>query len=293
MIIAPVKRESRRAVLSRDTNAPSERLQVALWQRMSDTDKLRSASGATRAALALFLTGIHARWPDASRPERFRAMAEAKLGAELLERAYGAAVPPDDEQTVRMDPVDVALRVAEVLERCGLRYVLGGSLASSINGEPRSTLDVDMMVDMTESAVHCVVEYLGSEFHADAEGFVRAIRARTSVNVVHLVTATKVNLFILGALPIEGIQMQRRRKVEVAGRAGAHLYVYTPEDILLQKLRWYKLGGEVSDRPWRDILGILMVQGGRLDVRYARASAAEIDVAGLLERALDEAGPAA
>ena len=260
---------------------------------MSDADKLSSASGATRAALAMSLTGIRTRRPDATRREQFLAVAEAKLGAELIARAYGASGPSDEQHAAAADPVDVALRVAQALEGCGLRYVLGGSLASSINGEPRSTLDVDMMVDMTESAVRCVVEHLGSDFLADADGLVRAIRARTSVNVVHLATATKVDLFIMGALPIEGTQMQRRRKVAVAGRAGAELYVYTPEDILLQKLRWYKLGGEVSDRQWRDILGILVVQGERLDVRYALGSAAEIGVEGLLKKALDEAGSAA
>jgi hypothetical protein len=283
-----VKPASRRAVLSRDTDAPTERLQVALWRRMSDAEKLASASGTTRAALAMLLTGIQARDPEASGAKRFLAVAAAKLGADVLARAYGAGVPSDDEPPARTDPVDVALRVADAFERCGLRYVLGGSLASSINGEPRSTLDVDMMVDITESAVGCVIEHLGSEFHAEPEGFLRAIRARTSVNVVHLATATKVDLFIMGALPIEGTQMQRRRKVEVAGRAGAQLYVYTAEDILLQKLRWYKLGGSVSDRQWRDILGILMVQGLGLDMPYLQASAAEIEVDGLLDHALRE-----
>jgi hypothetical protein len=240
----------------------------------------------------MWVTGIHTRQPDANRTERFLAVAKAKLGAELFARVYGAAVP-SDEQPACTDPVDVALRVADSLERCGLRYLLGGSLASSITGEPRSTLDVDMMVEMPQSAVSCVIDHLGAEFHADSDAFVRAIRSRTSVNVVHLPTATKVDLFIMGALPIEATQMDRRRKVEVAGRAGAQLYVYTPEDILLQKLRWYELGGQVSDRQWRDILGILLVQGDRLDLPYTRASAAEIGVARLLERALDETGSAA
>lgn len=64
----------------------------------------------------------------------------------------------------------------------------------------------------------------------------------------------------------------------------------TPEDILLEKLRWYRLGGEVSDRQWCDVLGIVAVQGSRLDEAYLRRDAASLDVTNLLERALRQGG---
>ena len=68
------------------------------------------------------------------------------------------------------------------------------------------------------------------------------------------------------------------------------LYVHPPEDILLQKLRWYRKGGEVSDRQWRDIAAIVRVQGPRLDGTYLREGAEILGVTDLLERALAEAG---
>lgn len=86
--------------------------------------------------------------------------------------------------------------------------------------------------------------------------------------------------------------MSRRVRVQVAADPDRFLYVYTPEDILLQKLRWYRLGGEVSDRQWRDVLGIIAVQDRALDDAYLRSGADLLAVTDLLDRALREARPA-
>jgi hypothetical protein len=184
------------------------------------------------------------------------------------------------------DPIEVALRVADALEGCGIDYLLGGSLASSISGEPRSTLDVDLVVTMTEAHVGPFLEALGEEFYADAESLRRAIASRSSANLIHYASSTKVDLFVAGGSPIDERQMARRRRVQVASSPDRYLYVYTPEDILLQKLRWYRLGGETSDRQWRDIESIVRVQAERLDRAYLRSTADELSVADLLDRAL-------
>jgi len=81
------------------------------------------------------------------------------------------------------DPVTVALIVAQILEACGLRYLVGGSLASSLSGEPRSTLDVDIVVALTTSDVDRVSEALRAEFDVDEQAVARAVRDRSSVNV--------------------------------------------------------------------------------------------------------------
>ena len=191
--------------------------------------------------------------------------------------------------SIDFEPLEVALAAAHALDQCGLRYVVGGSLASSASGEPRSTLDVDLVVAISAADVDSLVAALGDDFRADAEAVKRAVRQRSSVNVFHRATSTKVDLFVLGGSPLDEQALNRRVRLQVASDPDSFLYVYTPEDTLLQKLRWYRLGGEVSDRQWRDVLGIVAVQGRSLDDSYLRSGADLLAVTDLLDRALREA----
>jgi len=186
---------------------------------------------------------------------------------------------------VTLGPIQVALQVADALEACGLLYLVGGSVASSIGGEPRTTLDVDMVVAMAETDVDRFLAVLGTEFYADDQAIRRAIRQHSS-HLIHQPSAIKVDLFIAGGSPLDEQQIGRRRRVHVSASPDRYLYVHTPEDILLQKLRWFRRGQEVSDRQWRDVLGILLVQGESLDYDYLRRGAETLDVVDLLDRAL-------
>jgi len=189
-----------------------------------------------------------------------------------------------------IDPIATALLVTRRLDAMQIPYTIGGSIASSFAGEPRSTVDIDIVVALEARHVDALVAALTEEFYVDADALRRAIRTRSSTNLIHRATQLKVDLFVAGGTPLDARQLARRQPVDL-GEA-RRLYVHPPEDILLQKLRWYRRGGEVSDRQWRDIAAIVRVQAERLDRDYLREGAAILEVSDLLDRALAETPPA-
>jgi hypothetical protein len=186
--------------------------------------------------------------------------------------------------TTPPDPIAIALVVARALDDLDIAHTVGGSIASSFAGEPRSTLDIDIVAALEEWHAEPLVSALSAEFYVEPESLRRAIRTRTSANLIHQATQLKVDLFVAGGTPLDARQLARRLPVDLGD--GRRLYVHPPEDILLQKLRWYRRGGEVSDRQWRDVAAIVRVQGRRLDRQYLREGARVLDVSDLLERAL-------
>ncbi len=186
------------------------------------------------------------------------------------------------------EPIAVTLQVIDALEQVGATYVIGGSLASTVHGVVRTTLDTDIVADLSLRQAQPFADLLADVFYLDLDTIRHAIQQRSSFNLIHLATMFKVDIFVSKGRPFDRQQLDRRQSWIADPDSGRTIYVTTPEDTILTKLAWYRLGGEVSDRQWRDILGVLAVQEGRLDLAYMRQWAASLDVSDLLERVLSE-----
>ena len=154
----------------------------------------------------------------------------------------------------------------------------------------RSTLDVDIVADMRLEHIDSLVEALSKEFYADDEMMRDAIERQSIFNLIHYETAFKVYIFIQKSRAFDHMQLERRRTSVIATDPEQSVYVTSPEDTILAKLEWYRMGGEISDRQWRDILGVMKTRAGDLDLDYLRKWARKLKVTDLLERALSAAG---
>lgn len=186
------------------------------------------------------------------------------------------------------ESVSVLMLVVDIFERLQIPYLIGGSMASALYGVTRSTLDADMVADLHQEQVGALAKALGDDFYADEEMIRDAILHLSSFNLIHLKTMFKVDVFIRKERPFDRVQFERRIEQVFATNPVQKAFMTTAEDIILAKLEWYRMGSEVSDRHWRDILGILKVQAGRLDLNYLSQWASELKVADLLQRALKE-----
>jgi hypothetical protein len=186
------------------------------------------------------------------------------------------------------EPVEVTLKVTGIFEKLGIPYLIGGSLASTLYGMVRTTQDSDIVAEMRLEHLQPFVSALQDEFYVDDEMIVESIRRNSSFNIIHRETLFKVDVFIPRPRPFLQSQLARAQKQTFTFETEVSAKFASPEDIVLAKLEWYRLGDEVSDRQWRDVLGVLKTQAGELDLEYLRKWATDLKVSDLLERALKE-----
>lgn len=189
------------------------------------------------------------------------------------------------------DPLRVALVVAGMLERLGVPYVMAGSFASSVHGEPRSTDDIDIVADLRPAHSVPLAAAFGEDWYVSEEAVRDALTGgAASFNAIHLATGVKVDMFVVGHDRFDAQRVASGRMVRVGTEPGAELRVDKPEYTVLRKLEWFLRGGETSERQWRDVVGVVRAQGARLDRAELRKWAVDLGVTGLLARALAEAG---
>ena len=181
---------------------------------------------------------------------------------------------------------DVAGVVAEELRRLGVPHLVGGSIASTLHGEPRLTNDVDFAAVIREPHVAPLVAALQGPFYVDDVLIRSAIRRRSIFNLIHIRSANKIDVHVLEPTAFEASQLRRAVPAPPGPAGDAGFRIASAEDIVLQKLLWYQKSDGSLERQLRDIAGVLKLQRERLDLAYMRTWARELDLAELLEEQL-------
>jgi hypothetical protein len=188
----------------------------------------------------------------------------------------------------KMNPLPPALKIlTATLERLGIRYLVGGSLASSAHGVYRATADADLLVELDAGSALRLAEDLGKSWYADPDLIRQSIRPGRAFNLMYIPRAEKFGLFpALDDFHFSELERAGMTELDIAGFR-IRCPVASAEDILLAKLQWYRAGGEVSEAQWKYLAGIVAANP-RIDRSYLAKWAAPLGVDDLLTRALGE-----
>lgn len=186
-------------------------------------------------------------------------------------------------------PVDVVRTVITILDRLGIAYHLGGSFASSYYGLSRTTADVDLVIEASQKQLEALAEALTPEFYVSRQAMNEAFMDRRSFSAILLNGPFKVDFFLVGTRPFDREEFRRADLRDIGLSGAPRIRIKSAEDLVLRKLEWFRLGGEVSERQWSDVVGVLRAMRGRLDDAHLEQWAIELRLTDLLARARAEA----
>jgi hypothetical protein len=277
--------EGRAMTTLTDTSPEAQRVLDDCYRRMSPARKWAILDDAYRFARALHASGVRLRQPAATD-------ADVCLDWVRLHLGDGPWLTSGGNADMFQQPIEYRRVFFEVLagfDRAGITCAVGGSVASSLYGVPRFTEDADLTAEPFAGREETLIRQFGSDYYISADAVRQAIRDRGSFNIIHTKSGFKVDVFVQKLRPFDQNLLARRISRTDLDPSGQAVPILSPEDVLLHKLEWFRLGGETSDRQWGDVLGVLRVQAGRLDDAYLDRWAAELNVADLLAKARSQA----
>ena len=187
-------------------------------------------------------------------------------------------------------PAEGFSRLLAVLDKMEIPYYVGGSVAGSAHGIPRTTMDLDLVADLSPDQVAEFASMLEPDFYADVAMMRDALARGRSFNLIHYKSAYKFDVFPARQDEYSRSEFARRKftQLQSFGSEPIECAVATAEDTILRKLEWYRAGGETSERQWNDLRGILKVSGAHLDREYLQKWAIYLKVNDLLDRLFAE-----
>ena len=185
-----------------------------------------------------------------------------------------------------MSQQELLKKVVGILDRTGIEYMLTGSFVSSLQGEPRSTHDIDLVIAIQLKAVRGLVrDFPPSDYHLDEESIIDAINSNGMFNLIDVNTGDKVDFWVLTDEPFDRSRFARKYIEEVMG---IQITVSSPEDTILAKLKWAKQSGG-SEKQFTDALRVYEVQFKKLNMDYVQNWAKELGVELMLQKIQKEA----
>lgn len=184
--------------------------------------------------------------------------------------------------------VEVLKDFVEVLEKFGIRYAVGGSIASSFYGKVRFTVDADITVEPFENLAEKFYENLKTKFYISKSAMYQALSSRSSFNIIDIQTSFKIDVFICKDIAFQRQMLKHPNKIQLSEQIEKNFSVVLPEDIILLKLQWYQSTDNTSKKQWDDILGVFAVQAGKLDYDYLKKWAENLELTEILQKALSE-----
>lgn len=260
-----------------DTTVEADRQLFSLLAQRSDEQRMAMTVTFTQGVLAMSLGGLEHRFGHLDREAFAWKVAQAWLG----EYWPPGFIPKGDPMTWIQDSIGLARRLHRIFDSLAIECYVTGSVAATTYGEPRSTIDLDLVINVSGDALYPLVTVL------EADGFYipgveDAVSGRIkTLQITDQETIARADLMIGGRQAWDAVKFSRRRLIN-------DVYVASPEDVVLNKLRWGRRSQ--SEKQWRDVLGVLKVQGVSLEFEYMRGWAERLGLREELVRAMGEAG---
>lgn len=261
-----------------DTTSDAERMLADIYRRMPPTQKIGLVQDAWLCARQMHAAGYRLRFPRAAAQD---------IGADWLDVTIGSHAPRRIGAIMEemSNLWKIVFDLFHVFDGLKIDCALGGSMASSIFGKPRFTQDADLTAAPFPGKEQAFAESLDTSYYVSLEAVQQAVREQSSFNVIHTISGFKIDVFVRKDTPFGKSAFERRRIVQIADKP---VFILSPEDIILHKLEWFRLGGGVSDRQWGDILGVLQVQKECLEFAYLERWAEQLGLTESLTKACQE-----
>jgi hypothetical protein len=270
--------------MTTDTTPEAEKRQHEIFMRLSGEQKARLAMEFSDTLRAIAWAGFR---------QRHHSVSEMTLRSLFFREVYGIE-SLSDLRAKTMDESDFLKRLADKLAESGISFMLVGSVAASYHGHLRSTFDIDIVVDADGEALRRFARALGEGYYVSEDAICEAVRTRTAFNIIDEASGCKADLIVRKERPFSRTEFGRRTTVNVLDKM---LEMATPEDVILSKLEWSKLGSSLclrhsgsvlepesrgrSERQLADALQVARTQGVKLDPAYIDEWSQELGVADL------------